>query len=134
MAEPLRISVETEPRRQGGWVWMTIPKAVVVISYEEFLAGLRRGKAFVRREAYEKRVDPRDEVSGGDVCGQRSLMEKTIEEKSIHGERLHWTTCCPDQPGFTPAYRGKVAPPYYATDTAAHFSPGEWPVYYHYGA
>jgi hypothetical protein len=58
LAEPLRISVETEPRQQGGWVWLTIPKAVVVISYQEFLAGLRRGKAFLRREAYEKRVPP----------------------------------------------------------------------------
>lgn len=63
MAEPLRISVESEPRPQGRWVWLTIPKAVVVISYKEFLAGLRRGKAFLRREAYEKRVQPRDEVS-----------------------------------------------------------------------
>jgi hypothetical protein len=57
MADPLQVEVETEPRLQGRWVWLTIPKAVVVISYEEFVAGLRRGKAFLRRQTYEQRVD-----------------------------------------------------------------------------
>jgi hypothetical protein len=42
----------------GAWVVIDIPKAVVVLTRREFLAGLRRGKAYRRRQAFEARHRP----------------------------------------------------------------------------
>ena len=39
----------------GLWVWIDIPKAVVVLTRREFLEGLKRGKAFKRRQQFEAR-------------------------------------------------------------------------------
>jgi hypothetical protein len=44
----------------GLWVLIDIPKALVVLTRREFIAGLKRGKAFKRRQAFDARQPETD--------------------------------------------------------------------------
>jgi hypothetical protein len=42
---------------EGGWVAITRPKCVLLLTQTEFLKGLRRGKAYRRRQALRGRLN-----------------------------------------------------------------------------
>jgi hypothetical protein len=55
-AADLRITVPgTLQETAEGWVLIDIPKALVVLTRREFIAGLKRGKAWKRRQALKVR-------------------------------------------------------------------------------
>jgi hypothetical protein len=45
----------TRTQDAGGWVIIEIPKATVVLSREQFIAALKRGKAWKRHETLARR-------------------------------------------------------------------------------
>jgi hypothetical protein len=46
----------------GGWVRIKIDKALCVFTLDEFKTSLRRGKRWLRRQAFEARHAPEDKV------------------------------------------------------------------------
>lgn len=50
--------VGTTISADGLWIRITIPKAVLVLSREQFIEGLRRGKSWRRHEALARRDAP----------------------------------------------------------------------------
>lgn len=59
-APRIALTAQRRPAPEG-WVLLDIPKALLVLSREEFITALRRGKAWKRREALAARIP-----AGGD--------------------------------------------------------------------